>query len=473
MVEYKISQPEYKERSFDEVVQSDNSEDVQKLASEYRSMIYSDDVRNGGSIHACVAFCGNLVIFGAADKYLYALDKSTGALVWKFLTGDAIASSVFVDNGSVFFGSYDGYVYALRATDGSLIWKFRTGDFIFSSPVVAKGILYIGSADTYLYALRVDDGTLLWKFKTGNLLTSSARVVGDFVFVPSEDWYVYALDAFTGSLKWKFRATGIPTELAIVTNSGRSLSRVYREPVEKFEPSVIWFGTWGSDHIYALDALTGRLLDHYKAQFTTPCQPLCYGGVLYVGSADQHMYAIESRGGRVLWKLYTGGMISASSWIQNGIVYFGSYDQYVYAARACDGKPLWKFRTDGVITASPVMDGNVLYVGSWDTYMYVIDTANRKLLWKFKTNAPPSVPSFVDTMSTFSRIKRVISRWWKPEQSRMKVYDTQMKPVQSDSGAGSYRMSNPYKSDIKYESQGLPGYQMGKEKKDLREPWKR
>src|SRR6266571_2469232 len=52
---------------------------------------------------------------------------------------DFYLSSPTVWNGAVYFGSSDGNVYSLDATSGALKWKFHTGDVVHSSPAIADG----------------------------------------------------------------------------------------------------------------------------------------------------------------------------------------------------------------------------------------------------------------------------------------------------------------------------------------------
>ena len=54
---------------------------------------------------------------------MYALSAETGALLWKYTTGDEIDSSPAVAN-RVYVGSNDGNVYALSAKTGALVWKY-------------------------------------------------------------------------------------------------------------------------------------------------------------------------------------------------------------------------------------------------------------------------------------------------------------------------------------------------------------
>ena len=60
------------------------------------------------------------VFIGSLDHNIYALNASTGMLLWNYTTGDMVSSSPAVADGKVYFGSYDGNVYALNAVNGKL-----------------------------------------------------------------------------------------------------------------------------------------------------------------------------------------------------------------------------------------------------------------------------------------------------------------------------------------------------------------
>jgi hypothetical protein len=62
------------------------------------------------------------------------------------------ASSPAVAGGKVFVGSWDHKVYALDESTGSLIWSYTTGYYVDSSPAVADGKVFIGSDDGKVYA---------------------------------------------------------------------------------------------------------------------------------------------------------------------------------------------------------------------------------------------------------------------------------------------------------------------------------
>ena len=45
----------------------------------------------------------------------------------------------------MYVGSEDNNLYALNASTGALLWKYTTGEQVYSSPAVANGVVYVGS----------------------------------------------------------------------------------------------------------------------------------------------------------------------------------------------------------------------------------------------------------------------------------------------------------------------------------------
>jgi outer membrane protein assembly factor BamB len=168
---------------------------------------------------------GALLYIGSSDGYVYALD-ATGDLVtvWRTrIASDAagtpvagvdtssidVSSSPAVANGVVYIGSPDHNLYALNATSGKILWKYETGDAIsFSSPAVANGIVYIGSDDKSLHAVDAATGKGLWKYITGGKIKSSPTVNNGIVYVGSYDNNLYALDATTGKVLQTYQTNG-------------------------------------------------------------------------------------------------------------------------------------------------------------------------------------------------------------------------------------------------------------------------
>ncbi|MBU0953460.1 MAG: PQQ-binding-like beta-propeller repeat protein [Nanoarchaeota archaeon] len=149
------------------------------------------------------AFMDDLVFISSDDRNVYALDKTTGTVRWKFSALDTTYTPHYFD-GRIFIGSRDFNFYCLDAKTGKQQWKFKTNHFSLDI-LPGPDITYGASWDTNLYALATATGTLLWKFQTDGFVGFLAKA-DDKVFFGSWDGNVYCLDK-DGHLLWKFRST--------------------------------------------------------------------------------------------------------------------------------------------------------------------------------------------------------------------------------------------------------------------------
>jgi outer membrane protein assembly factor BamB len=106
-----------------------------------------------------------VVYVGSFDDNLYALNATTGALLWKYTAGNGVGYSPAVANGGVYVGSDDDNLYALNATTSAPLWKYTTGSAVRSSPAVVNGVVYVGSFDDNLYAFDLTGGAMAKKFE--------------------------------------------------------------------------------------------------------------------------------------------------------------------------------------------------------------------------------------------------------------------------------------------------------------------
>jgi eukaryotic-like serine/threonine-protein kinase len=222
------------------------------------------------AVAASPVIVNGVVYERAVDGTVYALNASTGAVIWQYATGGFFdidsGSSPAVASGVVYVGpvgASDNNIYALDAATGALIWQYTTPDFIYSSPTVANGKVYFGCLDNNVYALDAKTGALVWKYSTGAQVFSSPAVARGVVYISSES-NIFALNGSTGVLLWSpaMQFTGVSS--AAVANNV-----VY----------VCGYETSDGSHLYALDASTGAV--HLKSG--PPCSnPIVANGVVYV-----------------------------------------------------------------------------------------------------------------------------------------------------------------------------------------------
>ncbi len=345
--------------------------------------------KTGSRVSSSPAVAAGRVYFVSYDGYVYALDARSGELRWKFASQgerrftathlhgslpaaesmpdpfDLFLSSPTISGGTVYVGSGDGAVYALAADTGALRWKFKTGDVVHASPAVAEHTVYIGSWDSYFYALDAESGREKWRFKTGEDpdihnqvgIQSSAVVIDGVVYFGCRDSQLYALDAATGSKRWSF------------SNHG---SWVISTPI--VYGGSLYFATSDSGLLHALDAKTGAAL--YSLEFKhwpMFSSPAIAGGILYIGSHAGTLVALDLGTHSVAWTYRSDGAIRNASALtaKNGEpnyeAAFGDtfYDDLVIG--------MWKMMSVGAVLSSPAVDANVVYFGSADGNLYALD----------------------------------------------------------------------------------------------------
>jgi outer membrane protein assembly factor BamB len=88
----------------------------------------------------------------SGDRNLYAIDRKTGNVRWKYLQkGPSGESSPVVCNDKVITCSKNGIISLLNAADGSLLWEYDTGEQITACPAVITGRFYILTAKGTLF----------------------------------------------------------------------------------------------------------------------------------------------------------------------------------------------------------------------------------------------------------------------------------------------------------------------------------
>lgn len=83
---------------------------------------------------------GIAVVLGNANGGLYAYAPATGQRLWTHMTKGAISHAAAIDGNSVaYVGCSDGFIYAVDCTSGTLVWKHGVGAAVTTSPVIGLG----------------------------------------------------------------------------------------------------------------------------------------------------------------------------------------------------------------------------------------------------------------------------------------------------------------------------------------------
>ena len=187
---------------------------------------------------------GTKVIFGSEDGTVYALNRATGKTVWTYSASGAVKGALAFSNGRLYFGDYGGSVHAIAAANGKEIWSANPGGTFYSTGAVAWGRFYVGNTDGRLYSYTTS-GDLAWARQTGAYVYSSPAValvphLGPTVFAGSYDGNFYAWNAQSGATRWTYNAGGKISGGATVIGD------------------LVWFADLGNTRNIALNTRTGR-----------------------------------------------------------------------------------------------------------------------------------------------------------------------------------------------------------------------
>ena len=166
-----------------------------------------------------------LLVFGSVDNddSVYALNANTGALVWRYNTSSQTLFDVgsaptisapgvngFADGVAYAIGK-DHIAYAIDLTTGHLVWKTRlavgtNGDV--SSSALDGNTLYFGS-DKGVYALNATTGAVVWNVLSTFTFYGSPAITGpagqQVLIIANNEGRIYALNVANGATVWSKR----------------------------------------------------------------------------------------------------------------------------------------------------------------------------------------------------------------------------------------------------------------------------
>ncbi len=304
-------------------------------------------------IRSKVAVTDKLVLVGAYDNNLYALNTEDGEFVWKFPAAGGFGSSPFIHEGTVYIGSVDKRLYSVQLLGGRRNWEFESGGSIYSSPTVRFEHVFFGSDDGNLYALNISHGRLIWKANAYSAVRSSPYVDNEFVYFGTEGGYIYCLNLSNGKNKWQAQAKRAVTSSPVIVDE------------------VVFVGSMDST-LLALDASSGWIIWRFRARRPIISSPAVHDGIVYVGSSDGFLYALDADSGREVWSFETRGQVTSSPTIWEEAVYFGSTDGYIYSLDLKRGQVRWKYETEGPVISTPTVEEGIVFVGSLDHKLYAL-----------------------------------------------------------------------------------------------------
>jgi outer membrane protein assembly factor BamB len=300
---------------------------------------------------------------------------------WTFPARTLVEFPPAIAYGRLFFANNAGVVYAINTKTGKRAWRYRSGRCQAMSPAVDHRTVYATflnkppcnatgrNLDGELVALWAGSGKVRWRKKIGPS-ESSPLVRDGNVYVGDWNGGVHSFSARTGRKWWTFQAGG-QVKGGLAASGDR-----------------LFFGAYDS-RVYALNALTGKLIWKAKAQprlgdtgrfYSTPA--VAYGRV-YIGATDGKVYSFGAASGQLRWSRSTGGYVYSSPAVWRQSVYTGSYSGKLFRLDAATGEVRWEFKANGKISGSPTIVTGRVYFATLEERTYGLDALTGKQVWTF------------------------------------------------------------------------------------------
>jgi polyvinyl alcohol dehydrogenase (cytochrome) len=422
------------------------------------------------------AVIGTRVFVGSTSGRVFALNLRTGCTYWTFDADTMVRTAISVGEGGgrvlAHFGDVRANVYAIDASSGTLVWKRKVDEHltarITGAPTLHAGRLYVpvssteevaGASPQYecctfrgsVVALDAATGSVLWKTYTipeppkptrtnkvgkqlygpsGAAVWSSPTIdtKAGVLYVSTGDSYsdptaatsdaILALDLNTGAVKWSQQITKNDSwNLACIGGADRANCPESNGPDFDFgsSPMLIAF----TDSRAGVSGVPAR-------QERLNVAPV-NDRLVVVGQKSGFVHALDpDNGGRIVWstRVGRGGVLGGVEWgtaTDGTMIYAGVSDVAfkeggaldpsegggLVALRATDGTIVWKAAAPGCgdrAKCSPAQSAAVtavpgaVFSGSVDGHMRAYDAASGRTLWD------------VDTAREFETVNHVRAR---------------------------------------------------------------
>ena len=343
----------------------------------------------GAAIRSAILAEGGTLYFGNEDSVFYALDISTGQIIWTFSTDEAVQTRPVLTNGKIIFNAGNS-LYILNSATGDSIhiitypsdYDIRVSEDIFafndSHVAVSDGVAYFIALNGDLVAVDIISGEIAWTLETDmrRVAVSGVNYYNGKLYYILSPGILYAIDIQTRQILFETHMWNMPFN-----------------PMTIYD-SRIYIGGRGS-RFYHIDASSGYVIwrSHSRSSGTWfSGGSVIIGDNVFTGTADEnHITVFDKDTGEfqrrysVMGFVYTPPLRHGNNIVAITTNIFTAVEDHVVAperqipgsyAMAIDTEnhtKLWIAPFDDTVLSSPAIYQNVLFFGSDSGTVYSID----------------------------------------------------------------------------------------------------
>lgn len=308
------------------------------------------------------------------EAHVYALDATTGKLLWKYRVRNSIKNTIAIEAGLVFAQDAEGYLYAIDTKSGTLKWEKKLPlaglPALIEGLVTCNGVVYAGAGHG-LCAFKATNGEMLWQNKSWRQGegTTSTLSAGSHVLVGGAQWKgLYGNNIQTGELLWEAGSNGLRNRGASAVLHGNLLYIISEKS------------------FFIMDALKGTVIARREFPFSVDVTstPLLTDKEIIFGTVDAGMTAIDKETFDIRWQFKPGSAliytapytrkpsatIETSPVLSGTTVFFGASDGTLYGVNKTDGSLVWKHETGAPVFSTVAISGNTLFASDFGGNIY-------------------------------------------------------------------------------------------------------
>jgi outer membrane protein assembly factor BamB len=149
-------------------------------------------------------FANGIMYTRYKDFSIGAIDMSAKEEIWRFPTSGRITPPV-MDQDFLVFGSANKHVYAVDASTGQEFWRSKASAQIRYSPAVSAGSVFVSAGHTQFHCLDLYTGRKKWSVRTDTKVLGRPFCYNNLVFQFAEERRLYCHDVGTGECRWTAR----------------------------------------------------------------------------------------------------------------------------------------------------------------------------------------------------------------------------------------------------------------------------
>ncbi len=277
--------------------------------------------RTGARIVGTPAADQGVVVVGSADHYIYGLAANSGKLLWQVPCDEPVLGAVTIHSNQCYVGASDHRMRCINLKTGKLRWALDgIQGYIETKPLVTSQHVVFGAWDNQMYCADRKTGTLQWTWRVDKPGThySPAAVwpveAEGKVFIADPERALTAIDAQTGETVWRTKQSMVRETVGLSHDKKRIYSKTMND-------SIVCYQTAGNKPVELWATAVGFGYEH------APSMPVEEGGVVYGSTKEGMIFALEALSGRLLWRHKIGNsLISTVVPIGNRRVLFTSSD---------------------------------------------------------------------------------------------------------------------------------------------------